>query len=143
MGWIGCIHSEKFRCNFVARTFALIAQVRPVLHRASCSNEIIQNAPKHYETHQYMSLGSNGVDDATSSHELLHQLHQFNPFCTEFHVVMKHCQMHPNTTRRTKTLVYGPMGWIGSVHWKNFRLRGTNFCTKCTSSTQFATSFVR
>ena len=35
------------------------------------------------------------------------------------------------------------MGWIRSVHCKNFRLRGTNFCTKCTSSTQFATSFVR
>ena len=30
MGWIRCIHCEKFRCNFVAQTFAL---VRPVLHR--------------------------------------------------------------------------------------------------------------
>ena len=103
MGWIGCIHSEKFRCNFVARTFALIAQVRPVLHRASCSNEIIQNAPKHYETHQYMSLGSNGVDgvflvknsDAISWHELFHLLRQFNPFCTEFCAVTKQIQNAP------------------------------------------------
>ena len=31
-GWIGCICREKFRCDFVARTFAL---VRPVLHRVS------------------------------------------------------------------------------------------------------------
>ena len=30
-------------------------------HQASCSNETIQNAPKHYETQQYMNLGSNGV----------------------------------------------------------------------------------
>src|SRR6185503_5845207 len=30
MGWIGCVRCEKFRHNFVARTFAL---VRPVLHR--------------------------------------------------------------------------------------------------------------
>src|SRR6185436_11023519 len=32
MGWIGCLCCEKFRRDFVARTFAL---VRPVLHRVS------------------------------------------------------------------------------------------------------------
>src|SRR6185437_11399216 len=32
MGWIGCVHREKLRCDFVARTFAL---VRPVFHRVS------------------------------------------------------------------------------------------------------------
>ena len=62
MGQIGCIRCEKSYCDFVARTFALIAQVHPVLHRASWSYEMITNAPKHYETHQNMSLGSNGVD---------------------------------------------------------------------------------
>ena len=62
MEWIGCIRSEKFRRDFVARTFALIAPVRPVLHRISCSKEMIPNAPKHYETHQKMSLESNGLD---------------------------------------------------------------------------------
>jgi len=116
-GWIGCVRCEKFRCDFVARTFSLIAPVQPVLYRASCSNETIpnvskhefrancvdwvhslrkilmrlrartfalialvqpvlhralssnktiQNAPKHYETHQYMSLGFNGVDQVRS-----------------------------------------------------------------------------
>ena len=62
MGWIrsGC---EKLQRDFVARTFALIAPVRPVLHRVSCSDETIPNAPKHYEMHQNMSLGSNGVDE--------------------------------------------------------------------------------
>ena len=43
------------------RTFALIAPLHPVLYRISCSSETIPNAPKHYETHQNMSLGSNGV----------------------------------------------------------------------------------
>src|SRR6185436_6825295 len=62
MGWIGCIRCEKYRCDFVARTFALIALVHPVLHRDSCSYETIPNAPKHYETHQNMSLVSNGVE---------------------------------------------------------------------------------
>ena len=46
---------KKIRCEFVARTFALIAPVQPVLHRVSCSNETIQNAPKYNKTHQYMS----------------------------------------------------------------------------------------
>ena len=31
-GWIGCVHCEPFRRDFVARTFAL---VRPILYRVS------------------------------------------------------------------------------------------------------------
>ena len=46
----------------MARTFALIAPIHPILHRVSCSYEMIRNAPKHYETHQNMSLESNRVD---------------------------------------------------------------------------------
>ena len=37
--------------------FALVVPIQPVLYRASCSNKTIQNASKHYETHQNMSLG--------------------------------------------------------------------------------------
>ena len=66
MGWIGFIRYEKSRRDFVARPFALIAPVHPVLRRVSCSYETIENAPKHYETHQNMSLGSNGVDQVRS-----------------------------------------------------------------------------
>jgi hypothetical protein len=62
MGLIGCIHCEKFGHDFVARTSALIAPFQHVLHRVSCSNEIVPNAPKHYETQEKMSLKSNGVD---------------------------------------------------------------------------------
>ena len=53
---------RKSRHDFLARTFALIAPVHPVLHRVSCSYETIPNAPKQYATHQNMSLGFNGVD---------------------------------------------------------------------------------
>ena len=87
--------AKKFWCEFVARTFALIAPVQPSSHRVSCSNEIIQNAPKHYKTHQFMSLASNGVDQVRS-------------------------------LRKTLT-----------------RFRGTNFSINCTSSTRFAPSFVQ
>ena len=41
---------EISRRDFMARTFAFIAQVHPVLHRVSCSYKTIPNAPKHYET---------------------------------------------------------------------------------------------
>ena len=77
-----------------------------------------------------MSLGSNGVDwvrsfaktsDATLWLELLHYLHQFIPFWTEFTVVTKHSQMHQNTMRRTKTWGYGPIGWIGCAHCEKLR----------------------
>ena len=40
-GWIGCVRREKSRRDFVARAFALIALVHPVLHRVSCGYETI------------------------------------------------------------------------------------------------------
>ena len=66
MGWIGCVRCKKSRRHFVARTLALIAPIHPILRRVSCSYEMIPNAPKHYETHQNMSLGSNGVNQVRS-----------------------------------------------------------------------------
>ena len=60
---VGRVRSlQKFRYDFMARTFALIAPVQPILHRVSYSNETLINAPKYYEMHQNMSLWSNGVD---------------------------------------------------------------------------------
>ena len=62
MGRIGCVRCEKSLCDFMARTFAFIAPVHTVQHRVSCSYLTIRNAPKHYETYENTSLGSNGVD---------------------------------------------------------------------------------
>jgi hypothetical protein len=65
----------------MAQTCALIALVQPILHQVSCSNETLTKAPKHYETHQNISLGSNGGglgafvaknSNATSWHKLVH-----------------------------------------------------------------------
>ena len=70
--WVDRVHSLwKFWCDFVARTSTLIAPVQPVLHRVSCSNETLPNAPKHYETHQNISLGTNGVDRVRSLRKIL------------------------------------------------------------------------
>ena len=61
-GWDQVCLLRKIQCDFVARTFVLIEPVQYVLHQVSSSYETIPNAPKHYETHQNMGLGSNGVD---------------------------------------------------------------------------------
>ena len=53
------VRCEKFRRDFVARTFTL---VRPVLHRVSLGNQTVPNAPNWFEIHQNVSLGSNGLD---------------------------------------------------------------------------------
>ena len=84
MGWIGSVHCEKFRSNLVARTCAIIAPVQPILHRVSCSNENLPNAPKYYEMHQNMSLGSNGVDRVRSLRKIPSRLRGTNLFinCT-------------------------------------------------------------
>ena len=52
MGWTGSVRCEKSKCDFMARTFALIAPVHTVLYRVSCSYETIPNAPKHNATDQ-------------------------------------------------------------------------------------------
>ena len=66
MGWIEFVLCKKFWCVFMAQTCALIATVQLVLPRVSCTNETLTNATKHYETHQYMSFGFNGVDRVRS-----------------------------------------------------------------------------
>jgi len=95
MGWTGCIRCEKFWCDFKAQTCALIAPVQPILHLVSCSNETLTKAPKHYETHQNRSLGSNWVY------------------------------------------------WVHSLRKLPMRFHATNLCINSTISAHFASSFVQ
>jgi hypothetical protein len=74
MGWIGCVCCKKFQHDFVARIYALIASVQPVLHQSSWSNGTFQNAPKHEFG---VKCGASGAfvaknSDATPLHELVH-----------------------------------------------------------------------
>ena len=78
MGWIGCVRCEKFRRNFMARTFALVRNVSP---RFSKGNLTILNAPKWYKMQQNKSLGSNGVDWVRSLRKIPTRLRGTN-FCT-------------------------------------------------------------
>ena len=107
--------------TFVART------VQPILHQASCSNETIQNAPKHYETQQYVSLGSNGVGQVHTWRKIPKRLPGTN-LCI-------------NCTSSTR---FGSNGvdWVRSLRKIPKRLRGKNFCINSTSSARFVSSFV-
>ena len=81
MGWIGAFVAKNFRYNFIAQTCPLIATVQPILHRVSCSNETLTNAPKHYENatkHEFRDQWGGSCafvaknSDASLWHELLH-----------------------------------------------------------------------
>jgi len=78
MGWIVCVHCEKFQDDFMAQTCALIAPVQPILQRVSCSNETLSNASKHYEAHENISLWSNGVDRVCSLRKIPMRFHGTN-----------------------------------------------------------------
>ena len=152
MEWIGCIRCEKSRRDFVARTFALIAPVQPVLHRVSWSNETIQNAPKHYKTHQYMSLGFNGVDQVRSLWKFLCDFMAWNwALIAQVQPVLYRVscsnKILPNTPKhydmcQNMSLGFNGVGRVLSLRKIPKRLHGTNLWINCTSSTRFAPSFV-
>ena len=129
MGWIACVRCQKFRCEFVARTFALIAPVQPISHRVSCSNETIQNAPKHYKTHQFMSLASNGVDRVRSLRKTLMRFRGTNFFInytssTHFIPSSVCNETLPNAPKHYEMLQnmsLVQMGWIEFVLCEKFR----------------------
>jgi uncharacterized membrane protein len=102
MGWIGCVHREKYRHDFVARTCALITPVRLVLHRSSCINETVRNTPKHEFGFKWGGSGSFVAknSDTTLLHELVHQSHMFGQFCTEVRAVTKQSKTPQNNRCR-------------------------------------------
>src|SRR6185295_15450261 len=77
---IGSVRCKKFKQDIVARTFALIAPVWLVLQQVLCNSETVPNAPKWNETHQTLSLGSNGVDRGRSLRIILTR-HRGTNFC--------------------------------------------------------------
>ena len=152
MGWISCIRCEKFRCDFVEKTFALIAPVQPVLHQASCSNETIRDAPKHYKMQQYKSLGTmewvgfircekfqNDIMAQTCALIATVQpvLHRVSCSNVTFWNAPKHYEMHQNMSLRSNGV-----DRVRSLRKIPMRFHGTNLCINCTGSTRFAPSFV-
>ena len=153
MGWIGCVRREKSRRDFVARAFALIALVHPVLYLVSCGYETIPNAPKHYETYQNMILGSNRVDWVRLLQKIPTWLRgtdfcinctsspNFAPSSCSYEMIPnapKHYETHRNMSLGSNGV--DQVRLLGKITtW----LRGTNFCINCTSSVCFAPSFMQ
>ena len=137
----------------MARTCALILPFQPALHRLSCINETIQNAPKHYEMHQIMSLGSNGGGSGAfvaknfrcdfiaktcpliaPVQPILHRVSCSNGTLTN---TPKHYETHKNMR-----LGSNGVDRVCSLRKIPMQLHGTNMCINCTSSTHFAPSAV-
>jgi len=103
-----CTSSPRFAPSFVRQ-----------LNGPECS-QIERNTPKHQFKVQLG--GSDAFVAKNSNATLWHKLlYYFGPFCTEFRKATKRSRMHPNSTKRTKTLVYGAMGWIGCVRCEKIR----------------------
>ena len=62
--WVSSLPKILMRLDGTNFCINCISSAR--LHRVSFSNETLPNAPKYNETHQNMSLGSNGVGRAHS-----------------------------------------------------------------------------
>ena len=150
MGWIGCVRCEKSWCDFVAQTFAILTLVHPVLHRVSCSYEMIPNAPKHYETHQTMILGSNGVIRCVRCKKLQRDFMAqtfvlIEPVQYVLQQVSCSYEMNPNASKyyemdRNISLRSNGVDWV----LRKIPMRcGTNFCINYSSSPRFAPSFLQ
>ena len=108
IGWIGCVRCKKSWCDFVARTFAIIAPVHPVLHQVSCSYETIPNAHKYYKMHWNISFGSNGVDQCVRCEKLQHEFvartfELIEPVQYVLHQVSWCYEMIPNAPKHYET----------------------------------------
>ena len=134
--------------------FSLIALVQPILHRVSCSNEMVPNAPKHYEMHQNMCLGSDGVDRVDLLQKILMQLcglmfcinynssAHFEPSIVKQRNRRKCPQTLQNQTKQNISLVSNGVDRVHSLRKIRTQLCGANFCIKCTISAHFAPSFM-
>ena len=124
MGWIGCVRCKKTPTrprgtNFCTSSACFAPSFVRQPNGPKCT-QIVQNAPKHQFRVQWGGLGMFVVknSDTTSWHELLDFL---GPFCTEFRKATKRPKMHPNSMKRTKTSVWGLMGWSWYVRCEKFR----------------------
>ena len=134
--------------------FSLIALVQPKLLSVLYINKMIRNAPEHYETHQNLSLGSNGVDQVRSLQKCPMRLRGPN-FCVNCNssagfapcfVQLWNDHKCTQTLRNAKkNLSLGSHGLDRVCPFRKIpsQLHGSNFCTNCTSLDQFAQSFVR
>ena len=144
MGWIGCVRCEKFRYNFVARTFHLFGPFCTEFRKATKQSQMHPSSTKRTKI---FILGSNGVDRVRSLRKIPTRLRVTN-FCTCsvcFAPSFIRQPKGPECTQmvqNAQNIILGSNGLdrVRSLRKIPTRLRGTNFCT---SSARFAPSFER
>jgi len=97
------------------------------------------NAPKWYEIHQNVSLGSNGVDRVRLLRKIWTRLRGTN-FCTSSARFAPSFVRQPKVPKHTQIVQNAPKHQVRSLRKIPTRLRSTNFCT---SSVRYPPSFVR
>ena len=135
------------------RNLRIIVPVRPVMHRVSCGNDMVPNAPKHYKMHQIMCLWSNGVDRLCSLRITPTRLigrpfaliALYWPILDQLSCCNEMIESVPNRYETNKNMSLGSNGVyrVRSLRKFQTRLCGTNFCINCTGSARFAPSFVQ
>ena len=114
-----------------------------MLQQVLCNSETVPNAPKRRETHQNMSLGSNGVDQECSFRKILTR-HRCTNVCINYTSLARFAPSFcssktvPKCTRTERNTLKHEfrVQWCGSGVFVAKILRrhhGTNFCINCTS----------
>ena len=108
---------------------------------------MVPTAPKWYETHQNMSLGSNGVDWVRLLRKILMRPRGTN-FCSSLAPFAPSFIRQPNGHECTKIVRNAPkrqfrVQWGGSGAFVGKNSDATSFHEFCTSSARFTQSFVR
>jgi len=147
MGWIGCIHCEKFQCDFMAQTCALIAPVQPILHRVPCSIETLPNAPKHEFRVQFCGLGV-FVAKKIQGDFMAQTCALIVPVQPILHQVSCSNETLPNAPKHFETHKNRSLGsdWVDRVRSLRkipTRLQATNLCLNSTISADFVSSFAQ
>ena len=130
MGSIRCVRCEKLQCDFLARTFVLMAPVNSFCTEFHAVMKRSQMHPKHNETLQNMNLGSNRMHRARLLRKITTWLRGTN-FCisTSSPRFAPSFMQLWNDPKSTQTLWYAPKHelrdqWDGSTAFvvKNYNV---------------------
>jgi hypothetical protein len=116
------------------------ASVQLVLHRLSCSNETVRNAPKHEFWVQWSGSGAFITKNfyPTSFSELAREWHQFGQLCIYFRAVTERSE-----TPRNMSFGSNGVDQVRSLRKIPTQLRLANLCVNGTSSAIFVSTFVQ
>ena len=153
MAWIGCVHYQKFRCDFMAGIFAWLFQFGPFcteFRAVTIWYQMHPNITKCTKTCVYGPMVWIGyVRCEYHQHDFIERpfalIALYWPILDQLSCSNEMIASAPNRYETNKNMCLGSNGVyrVRSLRKFQTRLCGTNFCINCTSSTRFAPSFVQ